>query len=351
MPNSINALADHIRLANPFDQNRVTQADSVAFNVSGIHEIELEELKDRAKIVAAGGAGHGQGVVLTGEPGIGKSHLLARFGAWAREEKFPFVYLLNLQAGPEDILRTILRTSISILTREFRSKPWKTRLYSMIATAIVEATRDVAGHPTPARAHACFEVMLQDLNCTGTISEILWAFFEDVYRQRDGRFSNGRAALARRWLMGEFLDKEDERRLGVSLHNMTEDGATLSEEGMKEVIRVLCQFSGFRKRAFILCFDQVDTLNEEQVRSWAAVVHAILDTSPYLLVVTSGVHETILNWPRNNWVHAASWAPRISQFSITLKGVSYGPCLEMVQERLDGSISRFDEIRLVAEKR
>jgi len=351
VPMIIEDLANHIRLANPFDQNRVTQADSLTCNVAGIHEQEFADLKERAQIVARGTGLHGQGVVLSGEPGIGKSHLLARFGDWAREERFPFVYLLNLQAGPEDILRTVLRTSISILTREFRAAPWDTRLYRMIATAIKKASQQIDGLPTPEQARVCFENMLEELGCTGTIAEILWVYFEDVYRQRDGQPSSGRAVLARRWLMGEFLDREDGQTLGIHLHGTTEDGSTLTEEGMKEVIRVLCRFSGFRERAFILCFDQVDTLNEEQVRSWASVVHAMLDTIPHLLVVTSGVHETFLNWPRNNWVHAASWEPRIRQFSISLTGVTYGPCLEMVQQRLADSLTSFRDVPRIAEKR
>ena len=60
MPMIIEDLANHIRLANPFDQNRVTQADSLTCNVAGIHEQEFADLKERAQIVARGTGLHGQ---------------------------------------------------------------------------------------------------------------------------------------------------------------------------------------------------------------------------------------------------------------------------------------------------
>ena len=55
---------------------------------------------------------------------------------------------------------------------------------------------------------------------------------------------------------------------------------------------LLTQLGGIgqvRKQPFVLCLDQVDNLDQEQVAALARFLEALIDSSPNLLVVTSGV--------------------------------------------------------------
>lgn len=336
--------AEHLRYTNPFDENRVTQTDSLSSDVPAIHAEAFDELTRRAH-KASQNKEMGTGVVVTGPPGVGKSHLLARFGEWARREKYPFVYLLNLQAGPSDILRTILRTSISILTKGLHKSPAQTRLYRMVSATInhsilIQNITQPVDLPTAQRA---YDSLVNRLEGDPSIYRVLWLFFEDILRRNNQRPATELANLAKRWLSGGYLDPEETQRLGLKGGAFSEEGLRLDVEQMKEVIKVLCQFAGFRQRSFILCFDQVDTLTEDQVQSWSATTHALLDTCPRLLIVTSGVDDTFIEWTRNRLMPQSSW-DRIRQFSIGLSGIDADAARTMVKDRLQRSLSRFDPI-------
>jgi len=333
---NLNIFSEHLRLANPFDENRVTQIESLVGDIPQINNSAFEQLKLHAQKTAL--AVNGRGVVVSGSPGIGKSHLLARFGQWARAEKYPFVYLLNLQAGPNDILRTILRTTVSILTRDFVRTPWHSRLYKIVSMAVKEAITlySTENLPSLSQCRRYYRRMLAERNLQGEVYDVLWMLFEDVQRIILRLPRTNLAPLALKWLSGESLDPEEAVRLGLNMEN---------------VLRVLCQFAGYRRRSFILCFDQVDTLSEDQVKIWSGTVHALLDLCPGLLVVTSGVDETFLRWTSMGLVSKASWDDRIRQFPVLLSGINAGSARELILSRLKNSCLPFESIPEVASLR
>lgn len=66
----------HLRFSGPFEWNRVSEiADEMPPNVAEIHAAEFEQLKGLIQNVRRRG---GMGLLLWGEAGVGKSHLLAR---------------------------------------------------------------------------------------------------------------------------------------------------------------------------------------------------------------------------------------------------------------------------------
>jgi hypothetical protein len=341
---TLSVFAEHMRLANPFDDNRVTQVDSLIGDVPQINRRAFEQLVLYAEKTCR--SDNGRGVLVSGSPGIGKSHLLARFGHWARSEKYPFVYLLNLQAGPGDILRTILRTTISILTRDFAKFPATCRLYKIVSMAVKEANNRYAPGKllTINQCRRAYGKMLQEQHYTGEIYQVLWHLFEDIQRGQLNLPRTFLAPLAIRWLSGDYVDAEESARLGLNLATVTEEGSALSTEEMKNVLRVLCQFTSYRNRCFILCFDQVDTLSEEQVQVWSATVHALLDSCPGLLVVTSGVDETFLRWASRHLVSKASWDDRIRQFPVLLSGIDAGAAKQLILGRLQRSCLPFKSL-------
>jgi hypothetical protein len=341
---TLEMFSEHLRYTNPFDENRVTQTDSLMNDVPAIHADAFNQLTSRAR-KASQNKDMGSGVVVTGPPGVGKSHLLARFGEWARHEKYPFVYLLNLQAGPNDILRTILRTSISILTRGMAKSPDQTRLYRLISATINHAllAQNITKSVDLSTAQQAYRALRNRLDGDPTIYNVMWFLFDDIFRRINGKPASGRAELAKRWLSGGYLDADEARLLELNAALVTDDGCSLDLEQMKDVLKVLCQFAGFRQRSFILCFDQVDTLTEEQVQSWSATTHALLDICPRLLVVTSGVDDTFIEWTRQKLMPQSSW-DRIRQFSIHLSGIDADAARSMVQDRLRVSLDRFDTL-------
>ena len=238
---TLEMFAEHVRYTNPFDENRVTQTDSLTSDIPQIHADAFDELTSRAK-KAAQSKEMGCGVVVTGSPGVGKSHLLARFGDWARKEKYPFVYLLNLQAGPNDILRTILRTSISILTKGMTKSPGQTRLYRLVSATLNHAlaAQGINQQVDLPTAHEAYKVILTRLKGDASIYNVLWLLFDDVLHQTRGHRPNGRADLAKRWLSGGYLDPDEARQLDLKVSAVSDDGCSLDVEQMKEVLRALC---------------------------------------------------------------------------------------------------------------
>ena len=341
---SLSLFTEHMRLANPFDDNRVTQVDSLIGDVPQINRQAFEQLVLQAEKTCR--SDNGRGVVVSGSPGIGKSHLLARFGQWARTEKYPFVYLLNLQAGPDDILRTILRTTISILTRNFATSPATCRLYKIVSMGVKEANNRYAPGRTLTirQCRRAYDKMLEEQRYTSEIYQVLWHLFEDIQRGLLKQPRTFLAPVAVRWLTGEYVDAEESARLGLNLATVTEDGSALSTEDMKSVLRVLCEFTAYRSRCFILCFDQVDTLSEDQVQVWSATVHALLDSCPGLLVITSGVDETFLRWASRQLVSKASWDDRIRQFPVLLSGIDAVSARQLILGRLQRSCLPFDSL-------
>lgn len=71
--------------SKPFDDNRVTTIEGLNDDVPEIHDRAFAALEAHAEKAAPGRKW--RGVLVSGSAGIGKSHLVARFGQWARTEK------------------------------------------------------------------------------------------------------------------------------------------------------------------------------------------------------------------------------------------------------------------------
>ena len=70
---------DRLRAVNPFTDNRVNKPSAADVDVAEIHQAAFARLTELAQESLAGR--RGLGVVLWGEAGVGKSHLLSRLGA------------------------------------------------------------------------------------------------------------------------------------------------------------------------------------------------------------------------------------------------------------------------------
>lgn len=342
LPPTLDHFLAHLRSNNPFAVNRVVPSSTFKEDVPQIHHkqfTQLVELAGKARQQRIG-----VGVMLWGEAGIGKSHLLARLASWAEKQRQAlFVYLANLQAQPEQLPRSLLKCVLSILTRGRTSRFHGTPLYRWVNAALRHALQD---DQTRAyswdEAQAAYQDLVDGLAAVTSAQaavvdrstyEVIFRFFRSVYLTRDTA-DDGIAARAVRWLGGDFLDPDEARSLGIHPGRHRDEAVALADdEQIKKVLIALAQMASYRQQVLILCFDQVDNLEPEQFAGLVRFLHALLDGAANLLVITSGVRPTISRWESEGVIQKSSW-DRLAQYEVELQRVGLQEARQIVQARL-----------------
>ncbi|HYO75768.1 MAG TPA: ATP-binding protein, partial [Thermoanaerobaculia bacterium] len=105
-------------LRNPFLQNRVDTAwdtRSIAADVPAINDAAFQQVLRTIADVRSSRQSHG--LLLSGEPGSGKTHLLNRVRRWIQQDEHAwFVYILPITA-PDRVYRDILQATAGDITR------------------------------------------------------------------------------------------------------------------------------------------------------------------------------------------------------------------------------------------
>jgi hypothetical protein len=329
-----------VRADNPFAVNRVGVSTAGTEDAVGVHHRPYARLLDLAE--RARRQGLGVGALLWGEAGIGKSHLLARLGRWAGDQKQAvFVYLTNLQAQPEQLPRSLLRCVVSILTGGLTARFYRTPLFRLLNAALRRALHDEGTRHFWPEADAAYRRLVDDL-CGRSpgqaavvdrqVYDVLFRFFRSAYLAR-GTSDDGVAALAARWLAGDALDADEAGRLGIPVGARREQASLADDEQVKRVLIALAQLASYRQQPLLLCFDQVDNLEPEQFAALARFLHALLDSAANLLVVTAGVRETIARWQEQGVIQKSTW-DRLAEHEIELQRVTVPEARQVVQARL-----------------
>ena len=343
---TLDAFFDHVRYSNPFAINRVVLASMHIedADAQGVHQKPFGRLVQLANEAARQHTG--LGVMLWGEAGIGKSHLLARLGAWAgsNHKQAIFVYLANLQAEPEQLPRSLLRCVMSILTLGRTNRLYETPLFRLVNAAVRHALQDdgsrtrswdeAEGAYTRLVDDLCSQSPAQAAVLNRQVFTVLFRFFRTAYLSRGAGGDEGTAALAVRWLSGDYLDVEEAKALGLSPGPRREEGVALADDlQVQNVLVVLARMASYRQRPLILCFDQVDTLEPEQFSALARFLHALLDTANNLLVITSGVRAVLTRWEADAVIPRSTWE-RLALHEVELQRVSVSEARQIVQARL-----------------
>ena len=340
---------ERVRLTNPFHLDRVTQpALAAEMDAQTVHQAQFRRLLELAH--TARDQHVGVGVVLWGEAGVGKSHLLSRLARWAhRDDQACFVYLQNLQPGPENLPRSLLRVTVSILTRGRLDRFHETPLFRLVQAAVETALRESAETLDPERAYAGLldrlsaQAPAQPAFVDRTIYNVLFRFLRSALAARTEP-DDGVAALAVRWLSGDPLDPEDALRLGLPPQlNRQEAVALADDQQIKLVLVALSQMALFARQPLLLCFDQVENVENAQISAMTRFLQAVLDGAPNLLVVTCGVYETLHRWHEERVIHEAAW-DRIAQFQIALPRVTAAEGRQIVEARLEPFLTPFMEL-------
>lgn len=360
MSPAVPALADffdHVLDANPFAVNRVVPSAAVAEDAGPVHRRQSLQLLDLAGQACE--QRPGVGALLWGEAGIGKSHLLARLATWAlpNHRRAVVLMLANLQAEPGQLPRSLLRCVISILTRGKADDFYDTPLFRLANAGVREALRGVGGAAdTWPVAEAAYHRLVDQL-CAATPSQpatvdrraytVLFRFFESAYLAHTDT-DDGVAALAVRWLGGDYLDPAEARALGLTPPPNGETVGLADDEQVKAVLIALCQLAVFWRKPVVVCLDQVDNLEPAQFAALARFLHALLDGAANLLVLTAGVRETLARWEAEGVVPKSTW-DRLAHDVIELQRVSVAEGRQIVQSRLQTFRQPFLALTPVAE--
>ncbi|HVS40571.1 MAG TPA: hypothetical protein VMS17_33755 [Gemmataceae bacterium] len=354
-PLTLQQFLDHVRLTNPFVIDRVVQpALAGELDAERVHQGPFRRLLDLAQ--TARDQHTGVGAVLWGEAGVGKSHLLSRLARWAhQDDNACFVYLQNMQPGPEHLPRSLLRVTVSILTQGRQDLFHQTPLYRLVEAAVETALRESARTVEPAQAYAALldrlaaQAPAQPAFVDRTTYDVLFRFLRSA-SSAAAETDDGLAALAVRWLSGDSVDADEAVRLGLPPGPHREEGTALADDQqIKLVFVALSQMALFARRPLLLCFDQVENISPEQMQAQARFLQALIDGAPNLLVVTCGVYETLLRWRTEGMIHAAAW-DRLAQFEIQLPRVTPHEARQIVETRLDHFLTPFLELEPVKKR-
>lgn len=202
---------------------------------------EVEEIRQH---------GGSRGVVVFGEPGSGKTHLLNRVRRWCLEHETCFCGF-RLQCAPQTLWRH--------MRREFTAG---------MLHALPDGTRQID------RLAAAGEERLRE-TCSFALATVLLHW-------REGRFLHECQA----WLRGDRLPEEVLRQMGIA------DSGELEEEAEDEARRVLKELIALAAPApVVLALDQVEAMQSDSqdprgLRALGTAVAALRDESRNLVVIT-----------------------------------------------------------------
>jgi hypothetical protein len=344
--------------ANPFTDNRVNGPSENDIDVDAVHQAPFDRLVSLAK--EAQHERRGLGVVLWGEAGIGKSHLLSRLSRWAEHDhKYPcFVYLHNLQAAPDNLPRSLLQATLSSLTRGKVRRLWETTLFRLTNAAVREALRQAGvAEPSWVAAEKSWGLLVERLQDSPrsalvdrTVYEVLFRFFSSAYQAREQQGDERVAGLAVRWLSGDYLDPAEASELNLPPGRSRDEPVALADnQQIKQVLVALTQLALWRGQPFLLCFDQVDNLDRDQVGALGRFLEALIDSAANLLVVTCGVQATLMEWLADKVIQASAW-DRVAQFEIGLQRVTEPEAIGIIAARLERSLKPFHDLEPVRQR-
>src|SRR5262249_46086721 len=119
-------------------------------------------------------------------------------------------------------------------------------------------------------------------------------------------------------------------------------------EAITRVLLALCRFGHLRQRPLVLCFDQVDNLEHDQVGALARFLHGLIDRCPNLLVIVSGVQEALRGFKDRGVISAGSW-DRLARDTVLLRRPSSDEGCRLLEARLRDALGAFAGLPEVAE--
>lgn len=344
-----------VRDTNPFAANRVTEPSAYDVDVSAIHAAGFDRLVDLAgKAIESP---RGTGVALLGGAGVGKSHLLSRLYRWASEPEADggpracYVYLHNILADPDRLPRYLLKYVVSRLSNGGHGPLFRTPLFGFLDRAIRHALEAAGLKVDKVEDHlkqavdAYLEYFVRSPEARATYVTLLqfWRFARPDKADDPKRRLLAISALA--WLSGDEVDPTLAAQLGFPV-NEREPVMLGDDQDVQNVLRALAELSRVSRQPFILCIDQFENLDPDKIRSFSRFLHALLDRASNLLVITSGVKQTLLEYKDEQIIPEAAW-DRIAERTVELKRINRADARRIIEARLERFHDPFLELEEV----
>ncbi len=298
-----------------------------------------------------------QGVLLLGEPGFGKSHLLARLRNLDRTDMV--LTFVEPPPSPERVLRHVLRETVVRLSTTPNEglgplAQLSANFFLKLAREAVAAkaldSADVARLvskpddrlPSPFEFHAVLEPFFWDLQNqaigfdpdidAGALRALFFLIHESMSLRVQGM----------RWLRGDLLADDDLARLGIPRSPLTRDprGGEDHARGTLRQILKICRTAG---KVLVLCVDQIEEVNDGPatagtgIRALAEALSNLIQYETSLLVLTACLRDRWEVFSREYLNKSQS--DRIAQPSITLKPLVFDQVVELIQSRLNAWMS------------
>lgn len=340
---SLDDFCERVRTCNPFLVNRVEHpgGDDIV-DVFGINEPEFRRILGLAR--QAQSEQQGIGILLTGEAGAGKSHLLARLGQWARErQQAQFVYLKALSCRPERMPRALLQAILGGLTHGNLSASHQTPLFALMNATLREAAAQ-QGHSRGnwEQLRQAYDQLIGQTAWRSPMAgpllnrpiyEMFFRYYQNAYPARHAG-TNPIASLALRWLAGESLSSGEVEQLGIPALGAGLDNPVLSEHGHAlQVFIALTELARHAGRLFLLCFDQADNLDDAQMQALARFQQDLLGSAGNLLVICAGARDAFERFVQQRAITPAAW-DRLAQVEVNLGRISTARGRELLWARL-----------------
>ena len=337
---------------NPFKRTVVGDPWQQMPDEKSIHGFISDELLSNYRDVAE--TGETRCVLLLGEPGLGKTHLMMRLnhqvgtgGLFVYVEPFgdaehPFRHILRRvmvslcrtldNESPSNLKRFIGHVISQAMAHVFENySPWKGRpLYKKLANNFRRSSLYV------------FHYLTQPKTQTMVANRVI-EYLQEKYPQIDVEFlevllrvlSPELESIARKWLQGVELSDEDLERLQVSSSISDDDRAF-------EVVRSIgCLATGYHP--LVLVFDQIESLrtSSDSAATFVTLGNAIArlrNFVPSTMIVACCLKEA---WVDRLRVHLErSVCDRMEEYTFTLQTLRKREVAALVSARLDEVLPR-----------
>ncbi len=267
-------------------------------DVPGINRRPFALILDALRQMRAGG--RGTSIVLIGEPGSGKTHLLGRLRNQLRQDELTIYAYLRCNASAGTL--------------------WRHLRYAL-ASDLLRGTEGSQLNVVFARDSASDRHRLESVNHRGLrrVIECL----------RDG--SHFHAASA--WLRGELLGDADMAALGLAVEKEDEDHNR--ERDAKLVVDALLGF--LAPTPVVLCFDQVEALEtyrgeEAGYHALGQMISALYDGHDHLLLISCVIAEYEVRVDSSS---SQADKDRWLQHKDTIRPIGWDQAVELIKVRLD----------------